>query len=798
MDIDTARAAFERLSSQIGNHLEFIVTEQDARFQIIDKILQEVLGWEAVEVSTEPHVQDGYIDYLLHHGERNRLVVEAKRQETKLIDTGNTNIGYYKLGGAALNSAASSISQVRHYCVQSGVQFCGITTGTQWIAFLAVRADGKPPDEGKAIVFPSLDAILSEFAQFYDLFSKEGILEKRYQFHINTAEGLTVHPAEILVPVVPKHQIRMLERSQLSLDLERIFSEFFASMSDDDPEMLANCFVESKESREADISLEKIASNLINTIKEVDSQEGVELQQHIKSAVLSKRGEFVLVVGNKGAGKSTFIDRFFRLVLDRPLLEKCLVIRLDLADSTGDMKNLAAWLTSKLKLEIEKTLFEDGIPNYDELQGVFFSDYNRWKYGEFKHLYESDYTKFKIQFGEKIAKSVEEKQDDYVLNLLKHSIRSRKLMPCLVFDNMDHFPQDYQEAVFQYAQSIFRSLFSFIICPITDRTIWQLSKSGPFQSYETKAFYLPVPSTKEVLEKRVKFIKSKIDEERIEGEYFLKRGIRVTINDIRGFAAFIEEIFLNTEYISRRVGWLSNHDIRRSLQLSKRIVTSPLLNTEALIGSYFSTGKIRITEFEINRALIAGNYNVFNEEDSEFILNVFTIDPQNVTSPLAKLSILRLLIDQDNAADGAAERAYLAIEQVQNYFEAVGLMPTNCLAIIDELLSYRLVDPYDPSLRDTAEVQRIRITPSGRIHYELATQDRIYIQQMARVTGLRNEATVQKVRDILQQKMGGNDWRRMELEFLEYCTSQDRIFFTIPDLEMYRSQKILRKELVTF
>lgn len=179
-------------------------------------------------------------------------------------------------------------------------------------------------------------------------------------------------------------------------------------------------------------------------------------------------------------------------------------------------------------------------------------------------------------------------------------------------------------------------------------------------------------------------------------------------------------------------------------------------------------------------------------------MNVFTIDPQNVTSPLAKLSILRLLIDQDNAADGAAERAYLAIEQVQNYFEAVGLMPTNCLAIIDELLSYRLVDPYDPSLRDTAEVQRIRITPSGRIHYELATQDRIYIQQMARVTGLRNEATVQKVRDILQQKMGGNDWRRMELEFLEYCTSQDRIFFTIPDLEMYRSQKILRKELVTF
>jgi hypothetical protein len=49
--------------------------------------------------------------------------------------------------------------------------------------------------------------------------------------------------------------------------------------------MLAKCFVESKESRAADESLEKITNNLLNRIDVVNSQEGAELQDEIRSAI---------------------------------------------------------------------------------------------------------------------------------------------------------------------------------------------------------------------------------------------------------------------------------------------------------------------------------------------------------------------------------------------------------------------------------------------------------------------------------------------------------------------------------
>jgi energy-coupling factor transporter ATP-binding protein EcfA2 len=249
-------------------------------------------------------------------------------------------------------------------------------------------------------------------------------------------------------------------------------------MSSEDPDMLAKCFVESKESRAADESLEKITRNLLNRIDVVNSESGTELENQIRTAVDLRKGEFVLIIGNKGAGKSTFIDRFFRLTLDKQLSVSCLVLRINLADSDGNQSTIPGWLTDKLKTELERNLFRDGYPTYDDIQGIFFTEYKRWSDGQYKPLYQRDKNAFKEKFGELINNLILEQPPTYVKRLIENAINARKLMPCIVFDNTDHFSQSFQESVFQYAQSIYRECFSFIICPITDRTVWQLSKSG--------------------------------------------------------------------------------------------------------------------------------------------------------------------------------------------------------------------------------------------------------------------------------------------------------------------------------
>ncbi|MFN9670293.1 MAG: hypothetical protein ACK573_16015 [Pseudanabaena sp.] len=799
MNLDSAKEQFDSLYNELLQKEIPLETEQDARLHIIDRILIEVLGWDRQGIRTEPHTESGYIDYLLSAGSRNRLVVEAKRTSKLLIDTRQPRMAWYKVGGAALQSATEGLEQAKRYCTDTAVLFSALTTGFEWIGFWAVRTDGIPPKEGKAVVFPSFEAIQQNFATFYDLFSPAGMIANLYQVHVHEAEGLQVSQNEILEAVTNLSERRLLQKAPLLRDLESVYRKFFSTISGEDPDMLAKCFVESKESRAADESLGKITSHLLNTVNIVNSQEGEELQDEIRSAIEFQKGEFVLIIGNKGAGKSTFIDRFFRLVLDKQLRDSCQLLRVDLANSHGNEGTISEWLIDKLKTELEINLFKDGYPTYDDLQGIFFSEYRRWSDGEYKPLYQRDKNAFKEKFGELIGNLIANQPQEYVKKLLKNSISSRRLMPCIVFDNTDHFPQSFQESVFQFAQSIYRECFSFIICPITDRTVWQLSKSGPLQSYDHRDFYLPVPSTKEVLTKRVEFIKLKAQEDpETSREYFTRKGIRLSISDVTAFALSVEDIFVHEDYVGRMVGWLANFNIRQGLQIAQRVITSPILDVSELVKAYAIGQRFRPQRLNIKKALLMGDYNHFFQQDSSFILNVFEVNSNAVSSPLLRLSILRLLIDIYSETL-ESEKIYRSVEDILNYFEPTTVSRTIVKENLKTLLEYRLIEPYDPTDTSIYESQRVKITHCGRIHYEFVTDDRegIYMSEMALMTPVVSQDYISKNRSLLlkNEKLNGQDWRKIIKWFVEYCLMQDSLFMSLPKTSSYQSQHALRETL---
>lgn len=799
MNLDLAKEHFDNLYEELTQNTRPLETEQDARLQIIDRILIEVLGWAREGIKTEPHIESGYVDYLISAKGMNKLVVEAKRTSKILIDTRQPRIGFYKVNGPALRSAIPGLNQAQRYCTDTAVLFSALTTGIEWIGFWAVRTDGVPPKEGKAIVFPSLEAVQENFAMFYDLFSQEGMLENLYQVRVHEAEGLQVSQSENLESVLTFSERKLIKKSQLLRDLETVYRGFFSTISGEDKDMLAKCFVESKESREADESLEKIARNLLNAVDTVNSQGGAELEDEIRNAIKIKKGEFVLIIGNKGAGKSTFIDRFFRLTLDNKLRNKCLILRIDLANSDGNENTITSWLTDKLKLELEENLFKDGYPSYEELQGVFISEYRRWSKGEYKYLYERDKNEFKEKFGEEIRGLIEKNPQEYIRKLLTDATNARNMMPCIIFDNTDHFRQSFQETIFQFAQSIYRECFSFIICPITDRTVWQLSKSGPLQSYEHRDFYLPVPSTKEVLGKRVEFIKMKAEEDpEASKDYFTRKGIRLSIQDVTAFALSVENIFINEDYVGRMVGWLANFDIRRSLQIAQRIITSPIVGIPDLVSAYATSEKFHPKILNIKKALLIGDYNHFCQEDSNFILNLFEVDSYAITSPLLRLSILRLLKDVYSAAT-ESERIYLSIEDILNYFEPATVSRNIVKQNLQTLLNYRLIEPYDPTDTDVYESLQVKVTNSGRIHYELCTDDSegVYMSEMALITPVNSQEYISKNRATLQKsrKLSHWDWRSISKKFIEYCLEQDQLFISLPRSDSYQSQKTLRENL---
>jgi AAA domain len=795
--IDAAALQLETIIGEVRGYAEGLLSEQDTRLKVINRLLTEVLGWPLSEIFTEESTGDGFIDYKLTVNGLARLVVEAKRDDRTLGTEGRTSGRAYKLNGPVFNTASvkEGVAQAIRYCGQKNAELACVTNGREWIAFRGSRlGDGRDTMDGMAFVFPSLDDTLTNFKIFYDLLSYDAVTQFRYRAYFQEAEGRPIRNQSFRMALRSPSSRRLLTHNKLSNDIDRVMTSFFRRLSGDgDPELLVRCFVVTKESQVADERLARISEDLAGRIRNLDTASAEQLTELVERVHSTQRNEFVIMVGTKGAGKSTFIDRFFRHVLPKPLVEQCIVARVNLADSEGDEKAITTWLDRHLLEALESAVFHDAPPTYEELQGMFFDEYQRWRDGTLHHLYERDKETFKIDFGKHIEKRREERPNEYIQRLVKHIVRSRRKVPCIVFDNADHFNIEFQERVFQYARSIYEQEICLIILPITDRTSWQLSREGALRSFESESLFLPTPAPKAVLMKRIEFLETKIAEEkRVSGQgYFFGRGISLSIDNLLAFTSTLQAVFLRTGEVSDWISYLANRDIRQCLEIARHIVTSPHLEVHELISAYIANSNIYVPSYKIKKALIKGQYDIYPADINLFVRNIYSLDDEIETSPLLGLRILRMLRDVQKA-DG--NDPFVTLEQIIDYFRAMMVDTSVTMNWLNWLLEVGLCLSYDPTVTSAMNAGKIELAPSGFQHLRWGTRDSDYIQAMMEVTPLVDRVIFDQL-SVLARQPQRDVWHRQLELFIDYLIAEDTKFCSIPDHEAYLTQTQIAPEL---
>ncbi len=480
MSSDKAFDVFTKISAEIRENIGNIQTEEDAKIQIILRLLTDVLGWRHSDLSAERKHDNGYSDFIISDNGAPVFLLEAKRLGEMTIDTAETSkLRHLKLSGPLLVKSQDGIDQAACYASPNGITVAALTDGTKWIIFKTFTP-GSNFKSKDAFVFPSIDALANDFATFYELLSKECANKKIYNARFDEIHNNRNFLSQSPKAPIPEEEVRIQRKSDLAFDLDQVFASFFSRLTGQkDAEMLVDCFVETRESRVADLSLEKITANVLGNISPPEKDVDIELNALIESAVSVESGQTVFIVGPTGSGKTTFLERFFRKTLSPVLRRQCVVVRVNCLDSSGNEERVINWLTEVLISALEKQLYQpSGSPSWDDLQGLYFTEYERRRKGVDSQLYERDKQAFKEKFGEYLDEKVETDREGYLRRMLRDIVINRKRLPIIHLDNTDEFSADFKKEVFQFSQALRREVnHCIILFSVTDKSAWAFSKT---------------------------------------------------------------------------------------------------------------------------------------------------------------------------------------------------------------------------------------------------------------------------------------------------------------------------------
>lgn len=805
--MDDAEEKFKEIKKEVAGRLKSIVTEEDAKIQIINRILIEVLGWPHSSIRAENHHPNGFSDYIISEGKTPNFLIEAKRLGKIKIGTAQTsNIKHLKVSGSSLKDAITGIEQAASYAVPNGIVLAVLTDGLSWMIFKTFVQDS-PYKEKEAIVFPSLEAVEKDFYQFYELLSRECCNKRIYNSIFDSIHNNRTNLSQELYAPFPADEIKLLQKSDLAFDLEQVFNQYLSAMAgNEDDNLLIECFVESRESRIADFSLEKMTTNVLGNIS-LGEDVNEQLSRLIETSVVndSKSGtdQTVFIVGPTGAGKTTFLERFFKKTLTRGVREQCSIISVNCLDSTGNEASIIQWLTEEIIRKIEADLFDGGTPSWDELRTLYHGEYLRRAKGVDEKLYNKDKQEFQIQFGKYMEGQVESDREGYLRRLLNELVSNRKRLPVFIIDNTDENSIEFKQRIFQFMQSLRREVkFAMAIFPVTDKSAWSFSKTDLFSIYESRSFFLPTPSPRDVFRKRAEYLKHKIKQVRSDKEkklYFAEKGISISIDNLDGFTQALESIFVQHDFTSKTVGQLTNYNIRRTLALSQRVLTSSIIKIEDLVRSYASGKPIATKYTKFIDALLRGNYQLFKRGDTPELIPIFDVDSKTIQSPLLMLRILALLQNVMNN-ERNIEDQHMGINSIINYFDSIGGGEVAIENSLLTLLESGLVETYDISSKKIAPDQKVAITPKGKAHLDLATRNSVFFYQMALTSSIVDKDLVEEIKSIQNNcKVFKDRVSTIKSIFASYLLNEDNKHFNnMIKKDQFSSQLNLLLEIEKF
>ncbi len=704
--------------------------EADTRFRFIDKILTECLNWEPRDISNEDVRDNHYADYKLNLF-RPIAVWEAKR-------TGN----YFELpvGTKKLILPLKSICkdnpeiknallQVSGYCHERGIQIGVVANGWQIIAFIANRNDSIAPLDGDGLVVPSLEIFIDNYKEIWNCLSKSGFQEDYLTKKLigGTEEQL---PPKLSSTITDYPGIKNRNPFQVELEiLSDLVLEDVIKDKSIEKEFLVDCYCKSGSLSQYSVLSRQILSTRYNylfedndkkaTLEQIATKKGIsgELLELFANS-LSKRP--ILLIGDVGVGKSTFIDNL--LLVEAPqVFEKSITFKIDLGSKAIISLDVRSSIIKIIKNQLLET-YKIDINDDDFVRHAYYIELENFKKSvNVKRLYDIDK-----------ARAIE-KEIDFLTNLITDEIghikksleyisKNHKKQIIVFIDNCDQRNDIDQQTAFLISQEFATDWPVIVFVCLRPETFHRTKKKdGALSGYHPKAFTIAPPRIDDVLNKRLSFAQ-KIT----SGEVQLSR-----LQNKTSFSKLDSLLECFKQSLERNNGLftffenISNGNIRKAIELLKKFFGSGHVDTEKILKILETSGRYTIPVHEVLRSVIFGDNVHYSPHNSE-IINLFDIRTNDPKDHFSISLILGLLHDY---SVNNRNQGFVPISEVYAYMQKLGFIPSAIDLTLNFMYSKGLFETSEKgnSLNTEKSTLMVRATGAGIYHINYLLNSFTYI-----------------------------------------------------------------------
>ena len=478
----------------------------------------------------------------------------------------------------------------------------------------------------------------------------------------------------------------------------------------------------------------------------IATKEPTELVQKISQRVEDKVEAYslMLLIGNVGSGKTTFIRYFKRSFLEEnhpDLAQKCDWIFLNMNAAPITNSEIYDWIKQDVIKQLKTNHPEIDFSSIDVIKKIFRKEVHAFENG-LGQLLKGNEKEYNLKLYEILSSKMAD-NTTLLTHMLMYLKETEGSLPIIVLDNCDKRNKEEQLLMFQVAEWLKTTFKCLVLLPMRDSTYDQYRNEPPLDTVvKDLVFRIDPPDLLKVLQSRLNYIIRNTKPE--SRTYVLENGVSVEISYselIEYFKCILMAIRQNNMTLDIFYK-LSDRNTRYGIQIFEDFCKSGHINSSDFLKMRTAGKEYTLPSYKFLTALLRKNRKYYSGEESNFI-NLFGSDfRDDFPDPFVRIDILSWLKVQSAQVDKDKEKLFVVSDIIKD-LQLIGHKDT----IIHRELNYMLKKGLllcETLLSDAEIDDRVKITLTGKLHLSLLS-NMTYIAACAENINFKNSEIMMRI-----------------------------------------------------